>query len=395
MTSLATMLSWLLVFPVGCLLTILLVELVAGLWPARRPPEWKSPPPETTTILMPAHDEARGIAAILDALAPKLGPAMKLLVIADNCSDDTADIARTKGFTVLERHDPGRRGKGFALAFGRDHLAADPPDCVIILDADCTVDEESLPRLAHAAIGWDAPVQSCYLMQSDPKQSPMVQISNFAFLVKNLVRQRGCARLGTPALLGGTGMAFPWRLFKSAPLASANMVEDLELGIAFSKAGNRPRFLEQARTWSVAAAEGDTLTQRTRWEHGFVQTAANSAIPLLSSAIGGRAPKLFWLGLDLLVPPLALLMMLGGSMLVLLVFIAWATGVHGPAYAVAILLALNGAALGLAWYRWGRQVIGIGTLMRIPAYILWKVPVYLKLAGKRETRWVRTRREGE
>ena len=190
---------------------------------------------------------------------------IRLIVIADNCADETARLAREAGAEVIERHDTSQRGKGHALAFGREHLRGDPPDCVVVLDADCGMNGADLRLLIETAVAVHRPVQSCYLLRSRVGDRPMTQISNFAFLIKNLIRQRGATALGAPAILGGTGMAFPWALFENAPLATSHLVEDLVLGIDFARAGQPPIYLETARTWSDPANQQATRTQRTRW----------------------------------------------------------------------------------------------------------------------------------
>ncbi|MBB6122482.1 cellulose synthase/poly-beta-1,6-N-acetylglucosamine synthase-like glycosyltransferase [Sphingobium subterraneum] len=382
-----------LVAPVGAALWVLLVEVTLGVVPSRRrPDENKQGARLRTAILMPAHNEARGIPAIISALAPALNDDMRLLVVADNCSDDTAAVARGLGADVVERQDTDRRGKGYALAYGRDALAGDPPECVIVLDADCEVEDDALTQLAQAAVEYGVPVQSCYLMRPQPDGAAMVQISNFAFLVKNLVRQRGAARLGAPAVLGGTGMAFPWTIFSTAPLASGDLVEDLALGIEMTRKGHTPRFLEHARTWSRAASGEDTLEQRTRWEHGFIDTARRTAIPLLGEAVRTGSPRRLWLALNLCVPPLALLMMVAVGVWGVAA-ILWLLGASEiPLITLSLLLGASGLALVAAWAVNGRQMLRGAMLLRIPLYIAWKLPVYLKLVRAPETQWKRTGR---
>ena len=70
-------------------------------------------------VLVPAHDEEEGIAATLAAVLAQLGPHDRLLVVADNCSDATAAVARAAGAEVVERSSD-LRGKGYALAHGID-----------------------------------------------------------------------------------------------------------------------------------------------------------------------------------------------------------------------------------------------------------------------------------
>jgi cellulose synthase/poly-beta-1,6-N-acetylglucosamine synthase-like glycosyltransferase len=390
--------GWLIAAPMLLIFGVLLVELVLGAVPGRRGrgAEPSSPPVEhqSLVVLMPAHNEASGIGAIIDSLRPHLPPGARILVVADNCSDDTAANARACGVDVVERNDPDRHGKGHALAYGRDVLKADPPEAVLVLDADCTVGSDAVAQLARRAVDRQRPVQGLYLLHAAPDAGPKVQISNFAFLIKNLVRQRGAHRLGAPAILGGTGMAFPWSLFETLPLATSDLVEDLVLGVDCTRRGHAPCFLETAAILSEAASEADTIKQRARWEHGFLSTAVRHGLPLLREGLS--RPRLLWMGLHLLVPPLALLFPLGFLTLALLAVVAGLGGAWLPFLVSGALLLAVGAMIFIAWLLNGRAVIPARTLFRVPLYILWKAGIYLRFFGRRgETEWVRTRRLGE
>ncbi|MCZ9335661.1 hypothetical protein, partial [Klebsiella pneumoniae] len=80
---------------------------------------------------------------------------------------------------------------------------------MIVLDADCLPEPGSIAALVEAVETHQVPAQSINLLKSGLGRGPMVEISSFAFMIKNLVRQRGLVRTGGPALLTGTGMAFP------------------------------------------------------------------------------------------------------------------------------------------------------------------------------------------
>lgn len=389
------MFVWIIVAVPLALLAILAIELLVGtLARAPRPPASTGTPPRAA-ILMPAHNEAAGIATTIERLRPALDARTRLLVIADNCADETAAIARAAGAQVAERQDASLRGKGHALAFGREQLRADPPDALVVLDADCAIAPTDLRLLVETACARRRPVQSRYLLRARPDDGAMTQISNFAFLIKNLVRQRGVTALGAPTILGGTGMAFPWALIKDAPLATSHLVEDLVLGIDFARKGQGPLFLEQATTWSDPASQADTLTQRTRWEHGYVDTALKHGLPLFLEGLVKLRPGLAWHGLHLMVAPLALLMSLSLAAVLAAGLLVLVGASPLPAMLLASLIALVGLLLGGAWLRDGRETVRLGTLARIPLYLMWKLPVYLRLVGKREQQWVRTRRDGE
>jgi len=382
--------GWVLALPVILMFAVFLTELVAGLLPARRLQIAGSG--ATVAIIVPAHNEAASIANTVRALAADVPANGRLLVVADNCSDATGALARAAGAEVTERDDPANRGKGFALAHAREALRSDPPQCVIVMDADCSPRAGSLGALRDAVIAWGVPVQAINLLRPDRSAPPMVQISNFAFTVKNLVRQRGAARLGGAAFLGGTGMALPWTLFAVAPLASNDLVEDLSLGLFAVREGHSPRFLEAAHVVSDAASQASTLVQRTRWEHGFLATARQRALPMLAEGIARGRRSQVWLALHLCVPPLALLALVGVAMLAMLAVIRLLTGGGGADVALAALMAASGVAVLVAWALHGREALAGSALVRLPLYVLWKIPIYLKLFRKPETEWVRTRR---
>lgn len=384
------LLAWVLATPFLLLLAYLLVELTAGL--ARLAPRDPDTPPAHMVLLIPAHDEAASIAETVRGLAAA-SPTAHILVVADNCSDNTAERARAAGAEAIDRNDRERRGKGFALAFGRDHLAGAPPDAVIVVDADCRMDAGSAERLAAAALISGAPVQASNLLASPPGVSPLVSISNFAMLVKNVVRARGLLRIGGGALLFGTGMAFPWPLFARLPLASANAVEDLELGLRLAREGIKVGFDDGARVTSPAASLASSRGQRSRWEHGFLDTARRQAGPLLGAARRRRSRHLAALGAHLLVPPLALLLLAAALDLALVTGLALSGADSRPAMLLLVLLALVALALLAAWWREARALLPARDLLRAPLYLLWKLPVYLAFFTRRQTGWNRTGRD--
>lgn len=372
--------AWVLLIVSAWPALVLAIELLAAQLPARPIPTGGSP---SIAIIIPAHDEAASISHAVDAARSAAPAHTRLLVVADNCSDDSAARARAAGAETIERHDPVQRGKGYALGFARRHLADDPPDVVIVLDADCAIADDGIAHLAAAAQALGRPVQSAYLMRPRPERGALVGLSGFAFLLRNLVRQRGLARLAAPALLTGSGMAFPWRAFAAAPLDSGDLVEDLAIGIALARVGLAPAFLGDVMTLSDPARRSATLTQRARWEQGFLRTARRAAPPLICA---GRWP-LFWLGLHLTVPPLALLMLFDLGALLLL----GATSV--PFAILAALLGLLGLLLLLSWARFGRRQLPASQLLLIPFYMIWKLPLYAAALLRPEKRWVRTDRD--
>jgi cellulose synthase/poly-beta-1,6-N-acetylglucosamine synthase-like glycosyltransferase len=393
MQGIATIVAVALAAPLVLMTATFAIEVIAGLRDTPTVRDDANDVPGTvpeTVIVMPAHDEAAIIAATLARLLPALPPSHRVLVVADNCDDDTAAIAERAGAGVLRRNDPARRGKGYALAHARDHLAAAPPAVVMVLDADGATDRDSLIAMARAAK--TRPVQAVNLLSPDLDAAPMVQVSNFAFVIKNLIRQRALWRLAGRVNLTGTGMAFPWPVFRDAALATADIVEDLALGLELARRGQLPGFAPAATVWSAASSAEGTLKQRTRWEGGFLATSRTRALPAIGAALRAGDPRALWAGLSLAVPPLTLLLLLDAAGLVLLGSLALAGASAWPAALLAGLLLLSLAALAVAWARVGRPFLSGAAAARLPLYVLWKIPLYLGLARKRPTGWLRAGR---
>ena len=376
--------------PLWAINLVFLAEVILGLVPQGRRTYPQGP--RKIAILTPAHNEQGTIGASVAAIARYLPTGTRQLVIAHNCSDGTAEEARAAGAEVAARNDPERRGKGYALAFGREQLAGDPPDIVIVIDADCTIDPGTIERLADAAAAHGSAIQGSYLFRSRPGDAPMVQISNFAMLVKNLVRQRGGSRLGAPALMVGSGMAFPWARFAALDLATGNIVEDLVIGLELIAAGAPPAFEEAARTWSVPSNVAGTETQRSRWEGGFMATARSTALPLFARGLARLRWPEIWMGLHLMVPPLTLLLMVNVLVWLMTGLLALA-GVVAPFHLSSALLAAVLASVLVAWGLAGRAMLAPKMLVRLPFYLVWKLALYARLVRKREKQdWVRTER---
>jgi cellulose synthase/poly-beta-1,6-N-acetylglucosamine synthase-like glycosyltransferase len=288
---------------------VLCVESLSALLPIRTEPAGAKRA-FRLAVLMPAHDEASGIEATVKALLPELAPGDRLLVVADNCSDRTAEIARAAGAEVVERTDAERRGKGHALSFGAKVLAENPPDAVVVMDADCRVEQGTLRQLAARALDAGRPVQAVYLMHA-PARGGLSGVSAFAFLVRNLVRPAGLDRLGMPCQLTGTGMAFPWPVFRDAPATEGHLVEDLMLGHELALEGCPPLLCRDVLVGSeLPTGEAASLKQRRRWEHGQLAILLGTAPRLLAQGLLKRDAGLVALALDAAVPPLALFVML-------------------------------------------------------------------------------------
>jgi len=372
---------------------VLLIEIVAALIPQRAAAMTTTAAPRIA-VLMPAHDEALGIADTLAHVLHKLSPGDRLLVVADNCTDATAEIARARGADVITRTDPNRRGKSYALQFGIRHLSQAPPDVVVILDADCRLDEGGLRTIAARAGESDRPVQAHYeLLAQVDTPSTARAIAVFAAKIKNYLRPLGLYRLGLPCQLAGTGMAFPWQTLASANVDTGELAEDLVLGLDLASAGRAAEFCPGARVTShfPLSAEG-TRTQRARWETGHLTTIFRRVPGHILKALRTRNTALLALALDAAVPPLALhAMALMALFAASLLATAW--GSYAPLVIATLAIALFGLAIVLAWHCVGRDNVTLAQLARAPGYIISKIPLYAQILRGKHISWIRSKRD--
>jgi cellulose synthase/poly-beta-1,6-N-acetylglucosamine synthase-like glycosyltransferase len=378
---------------VAALVFLLVVEVVAGSR-RRRPSVAREPRVPVYAVLMPAHDEARGIAATVAAVLRQLPPQGRLIVIADNCTDDTADEARAAGAEVIVRTDPVSRGKGHALAYGVAHLRQASPEAVLIVDADCVPSPGALDVLAARAVDLRRPTQGLYLMLTNAHAPMRIRMAAFAWAMHNELRPMGLHRLGLPCQMMGTGMALPWFCLERVSLASGHLVEDMQLGANLAAAGYAPQFCPDARVDSWFPEDGAGLdSQRKRWEHGHLSMILSAAPRTLWHGLRARNLGAVALALDMCIPPVALL-----ALFVLLscAVAAWTSsmGVPGRFVAAVALISALGfvAAVLLAWARVGRQWVRFPELVAAPFYVLRKLPVYASFLVKRQKEWIRTSR---
>ncbi len=353
---------------------------------------------KSCAILIPAHNEELGLGATLQNLQKQVVAGDRIIVVAHNCTDETAEIAGRFGTEVVLKHESDKRGKAFALEAGMDYLkqsienGVPLPEIVVIVDADCQFTEGGLDSLVRICGTGERPLQAQYLIHPNEISTPLGRLSAFAFLTKNRIRLRGLARLGFAVPLTGSGMAFPWGLIKELNLGTTELAEDLDLGLKLVLAGHSPQFCEAARVDSFfPIAQQAADEQHERWEHGYVMQMIQQ-LPVLFRA-GLRGNWQAWAaGLDLLVPPLSLLVMLAGlAGFLLTAYFAYSRNLL-PIAILLVSCTLASMAMFLIWFRFGRQTITLSQILWIPAYAARKISLYLSLPFTALPEWKRTER---
>ncbi len=344
-------------------------------------------------VLVPAHDEGAGVRATVESLLALDWPrgALDVVVVADNCSDDTAAHAAVAGARVLERRDPQRPGKGRALAWALARLGEEErrPDAVVFVDADCA----ATPNLVRAfAARWGdgaRAVQSRYLV-ANAAASPLTAARAAAFALAADVRSLGKDRLGLSCGLLGTGMGFTWDLLSEHPWDAYGLAEDVEHHLALVLAGERVRFADEAAVLSdMPTTTHGAAGQQSRWEAGKAALVRRWTPRLVGAGLRARDPVRVHAGLELLVPPQSLLagatVASGGA--------ALALGRPGPRRLAGAMAAAQVVFVAGGMRRAGAPRAAWRGLALAPALVVRKAILYARIAAGRGPRaWVRTER---
>lgn len=385
--------SAIVIIPIGLLLIQIMFAVIA-LHSKRQTNTLSNVPRPSIAIIVPAHNEALGLPETIRSIQPQLTLQDRLVIIADNCTDNTADVARSHGAIALERFNQDERGKGFALDYGMQYLREDPPEVVMIIDADCVISEQLIDRISRRCISLQRPVQADYVMRFPTEGGVKQKVTEFAWLVKNTVRPLGYQFLGFPCQLMGTGMAFLWTDLSKSQLANGHLVEDMKLGLDLAALRKAPYY---DATVSVSSyfptSEQGIATQRLRWEHGHLGLIFKDFPHYLRIAVLQRNAMLLAQAFDLIIPPLALLFIAtlalwGISLIVYIMF-----GIALFMILMTVALSALGVGIFIAWYCFARSIISFSTLLMAPWVLLMKIPVYLKFMVNRQVSWVRSKRD--
>lgn len=390
LNSAAILLSVALLIPTA----VLAVECVAGSFRSRRKLQHRENLRPTVAIIVPAHNEELQILDAVRNIQSQMHQGDRLIVVADNCSDLTASLARDADAEVVERFDAVNRGKGYALDAGIRHLAKAPPDVVVVVDADCWLEPGALDELAYMTAATNRPSQSRYLMIAPRNARINLAVSEFAFLLKNRIRLLGLSKLGLPAQLTGSGMAFPWAVLQTAQLANGNLVEDMKLGLDLARAGHAPLFCDAAVVKSTFPYSREGLrTQASRWDAGrFALT--RSLLSALTSAGTFRKRDYLALVIDALVPPLTLQAALLFLALMASAGLAASGALDFPLLiCIANVLIFSMTLIAIWWFH-GRTALPLRTVIQIPGYVAGKLKLYPQhILAPVNAQWVRTNRD--
>jgi cellulose synthase/poly-beta-1,6-N-acetylglucosamine synthase-like glycosyltransferase len=339
-------------------------------------------------VVMPAHNEAAGIAKCIASVqrSAEFVDHFDIIVIADNCTDDTAEKARQAGARVLVRNNPDQRGKGFALDYAFQTLWPENHQGFLVLDADSRVDVNLLMAFKEKlAEGWDA-VQCRYRI-ANPEATTRTQLQYLAGLAFNELRLLGRETLGVSVGILGNGFMLSRATLEKVPYQATSITEDLEYHLRLVQAGFRVHFLPTTLVYADAPCQdANAQTQRSRWEGGRLRMIIEHSPGLTRALVGGQ-----WRMLE----PLAELWLLPLGFHVILLFLALLAGDVSVCYYAIGAFTMLGIHVLAAIFMNGGGWREIKVLFMVPAYVLWKLRLLPSLwrSASNSTAWQRTGRE--
>jgi cellulose synthase/poly-beta-1,6-N-acetylglucosamine synthase-like glycosyltransferase len=337
-------------------------------------------PSHSFAIVIPAHNEETTLPRALESCAALDYPKEKIAVyvIADNCTDRTAEVAWQHGAACLVRQDEQKRGKGFALEWALPQLLADGREAVVVLDADCTMDSHALLAFDRHLAGGARVLQASYVV-GNPDASPISYILALANVLENDCYFAPKSVLGLAVMLRGTGMVLHRDVLLQFPWRAQSVTEDSEYSYQLLKKGIRVRFLNAVRVASDFPVTRDQLTtQRNRWIAG-IRTGVPQGIKLFWHGILTRRLALIDAGFNTLMAGRFLVILQWVATVALAIVCMWAA----PAgWGVAFLCTTLAVALGYVAYIAGGVVLLGLNMKRI--WLLMHIPVvttrYLQMA---------------
>jgi cellulose synthase/poly-beta-1,6-N-acetylglucosamine synthase-like glycosyltransferase len=347
-------------------------------------------------VVVPAHDEEHYIGRTVRSFEAQTYPRelFEVLVVADNCTDDTAAAARDAGAEVLVRNEPGLRGKGHALQWAIERVLErpSPPDALVVVDADSVADPDFLTVLVSRFEAGAEVVQGESLLDEDGSAAAAMRAA--AFLLVNRARPAGRSVLGLPADLSGNGMLFSRRVLLEHPWSAFTSTEDIEYTVRLRLEGIGPSFARGAILRSAPAPNPRAAEeQQLRWEGGQLHLARTYVPRLLARAVRERRPGLVDAAFDLALPPLGFLT--AGAVATAAAAVALDATGHAPSWAVipAGVAVVAIPVYVLVGFRAGRAPrSAYASLLRSPAFVLRKTSKAYRFVRFRADSWVRTER---
>jgi cellulose synthase/poly-beta-1,6-N-acetylglucosamine synthase-like glycosyltransferase len=385
-------------------------QVIFAVLGAVKPPIVYAPAPARKLgIVTCARDEENVISALIQSVQQQNydSEKMHIFVVADNCTDRTAEIARANGAEVIERENLQEIGKGYALDyFFRQLLESGRVsdfDGFLIFDSDNTLDPNFLQEMNNAfAAGYD--VVTGYRNSSNFGASWVSGCSALWFIREARLYNKARQAIGFNSHVGGTGFLFDSQIIEQMGGWNYHLItEDLEFSMDTTSNGYKIGYCEAAVFYDEQPTKfGTSWKQRVRWAKGFLQVFWHYMPRLVRASMETHSAS--FLDLTFLVMPwmvITFLRIVLGFLYAALGFVSWSSQIDSTVLLVqgTVLGSLALILFALLTVFLERKRIAVSTKKLIffcalfPVYILSYVPISFVAIFKKAS-WKRIAHHG-
>jgi cellulose synthase/poly-beta-1,6-N-acetylglucosamine synthase-like glycosyltransferase len=344
-------------------------------------------------FLIPAHNEEHLLGACVDSANVAIARAGRgqVVVIADNCSDGTTLVARAAGARVLDRQEPAKRGKPFAIAWALERLDLDSADAIVIIDADSVVRADFASGLLEHAPLADKVIQT-YNASSNEFETWLTRLAGVFGRARYEMEFPAKQRAGLNVPLTGNGMCIGTAVLRREGWKVFSLAEDAELYARWTAEGIPIRYAQGARVEAREAGSlGHSSTQRARWAAGRWAVFRAWAGPLVrSKKIGWRQKADALLELARPGPVVQL------ALTVLIAAVVWLLAPRAVRLWLVILIFLPLFGLVrrtvLVILRHPEPWRTLGAFAVLPLYLVWRSILAIRTTIVGDPEWRRSRR---
>ena len=360
--------------------------------------------PRKYAAIIAARNEENVIGELLDSLKAQEYPEemLDVYVVADNCTDSTADVSREHGAIVLERFDEVHKGKSWVLNYVFEKLTREKPGeyaGFIVFDADNILDSHFVEKMNDVfCSGYD--VVTSYRNSKNFGASWISGGYAMWFLRESKWLSEPRSILGNSCLIGGTGWLISEKLVQGG-WDKHMLTEDIQFSADYISSGHRIGYARDAMLFDEQPEDFKTSwRQRMRWSKGFYQVMKGYSLKLIKGMTGENAPSCY--DAFCTVSPAMLLSVIGILVNLTLIAMSFFTAADPGAVALAGLSAIGGCLVGFCTSLFAYAVITVTTeweriyapnykkilyTFTFPFFMLTYLPIAVASVFKREVEW--------
>lgn len=299
--------------------------------------------------LIAARNEEKVIGSLIKSIKEQNYPKdlIDIIVIADNCDDDTAEVARRAGAIVYERFNKNEVGKGYVLKFVFEKILSerDVYDAFCVFDADNLVEKDFFAHM-NFALSKGAQLAQGYRDMKNPSDNWIAGGHSIFYWMENRFFDYARDEMGLSAIINGTGFMVTSDYIRRYGYDVHTVTEDVELTVQSVINGERVAWVPQAKVYDEQPVTlSQSMAQRSRWVSGFIQNSRDYFKEFCHSI--RREPS--WIKIDLFLYLVSLPVMILGIISFLIYSVLALFNIFAVLSSIVNTLWLLAGTLGVFW----------------------------------------------